>query len=260
MGAGASAGAYDPTWDRWRVIAPAPISPTFAEAIWTGDEMMVFGGVSQGGLRNLSDAAAYNPVTKTWRSLADLPYGLEREAEAVLGDGVVYAWPSWFGHAEATPAPLAYDLDTDSWQPLLTPEGLDTPASPSLVWTGHELLAWGLAPSFDNDQGIGVAFEPATGTWRPLPAAPLEPTRSEDGNEASQAATWTGSEMVVWTGWIGTEWEAPTTLIVAYDPNTQTWRHLDPAPVPSIGLWHRPLIWTGTQLLVYGERVLIYTP
>jgi hypothetical protein len=90
--------------------------------------MMVFGGVSQGGLRNLSDAAAYNPVTKTWRSLADLPYGLEREAEAVLGDGVVYAWPSWFGHAEATPAPLAYDLDTDSWQPLLTPEGLDTPA------------------------------------------------------------------------------------------------------------------------------------
>jgi hypothetical protein len=127
-------------------------------------------------------------------------------------------------------------------------------------WTGDELIAWGLAPSFDNDQGIGVAFEPATATWRPLPAAPLEPTRSEEGTEASQAATWNGSEMVVWTGWIGTEWDAPTTLIVAYDPNTQTWRHLDPAPIPSIGLWHRPLIWTGTQLLVYSEPVLVYTP
>jgi hypothetical protein len=271
VGSGASAGAYEPATDTWRVIAQPPISPNFAgftpsyaEAVWTGTEMIVFGGVSAGGLRNLRAAAAYDPETDSWRTLADLPYGLEREAEAVLGQGVIYAWPSFVRPGE-TAAPLAYDIESDSWQSLAIPESLEVPLAPSLIWTGDELIAWGLAPSLDDDYGIGLTFDPTTGTWRALPPTPLAPTSSSDGSEASQAAVWTGSQAIIWTGWIGSEWDAPTTSILAYNPEERSWSQLDPAPVQGTGMWHHPLIWTGTQLIAYVAStdsilILIYTP
>jgi len=252
-----SAGAYEPATDTWRVIAQPPISPRFAEAVWTGTEMIVFGGSG-----NSRGAAAYDPATDTWRTLADLPYRLERQAEAVLGDGVVYAWPSYVRRGD-TVAPLAYDIESDSWRSLTIPESLDTPLAPSLIWTGDELIAWGLARSFESDYGVGLAFDPASGSWRALPPTPLAPTRPSDGSEASQAAVWTGSQAVIWTGWIGSEWDAPTTSILAYNPETTSWTDLDPAPVQGIGMWNHPLIWTGTQVVAYvssADSVLIYRP
>lgn len=259
---GAPAGAYDPATDSWRLIPPPPISPSFAEAVWTGNEMIVFGGVGPGGCCNQRGAAAYNPTIGTWRTLADLPYGLERNADAVLGDGVIYAWPR-AGFDESDLMPLAYDIDNDVWQILTVPSELDLPLSPSLVWTGNELLAWGLADEFDEDDGLGVAFEPSTGMWRSLPLTPLAPTSSSDGSEASQSAVWTGQRMILWTGWIGSEWDDPITPVLVYDPTANSWSQLEPAPVPGRGSWRVPLIWTGTRLMVYlpaEDTVLVYAP
>ena len=84
VGSGVSAGAYDPEADQWREISAPPISSAFAEAVWTGEEMLVFGGVGGGGTSNLVGAAAFKPVTDSWRRLADLPYGLERTVDATM--------------------------------------------------------------------------------------------------------------------------------------------------------------------------------
>jgi hypothetical protein len=260
VGAGASAGVYNPEADQWREISAPPIGPAFAEAVWTGDEMLVFGGVGIGGAPNLTAAAAYNPDTDIWRRLADLPYGLERTADAVYGDGVVFAWPSGFGLPPPEPPPLSYHIESDTWTPLppLPPEM--TPVVPSLVWTGDQLIAWGLAPGFDDAQGLGVAFRPNTREWKVLPSAPLEPTDWWDGTEASQTTAWTGAEVVVWTGYVGTEWNDPATRVVAYDPSQDSWRELEPAPIPAQGLYNEPIIWTGSQLITYTDPMLLYTP
>ena len=259
-GTGTSAGAYDPEADQWREISAPPIGPAFAEAVWTGDEMLVFGGVGIGGDPNLTGAAAYNPDTDTWRRLADLPYGLERTADAVYGDGVVFAWPSGFGSPPPEPAPLSYHIESDTWTPLppLPPEM--TPVTPSLVWTGDELIAWGLSPGFDDAQGLGMAFRPDTGEWKMLPQAPLQPTDWWEGTEASQAAAWTGAEVIVWTGYVGTDGNDPWTRVVAFDPSEDSWRELEPAPIPARGLYNEPILWTGSQLITYTDPMLLYTP
>lgn len=259
-GAGTSAGAYNPETDQWREISAPPIGPAFAEAVWTGEEMLVFGGVGIGGAPNLTAAAAYNPATDSWRRLADLPYGLERTADAVYGDGVVFAWPSGFGRPPPAPAGLSYHIESDTWTPLppLPPEM--TPDTPSLVWTGEELIAWGLTPGFDEAQGLGVAFRPDTREWKMLPSAPLEPTDRWEGTAASQTTAWTGAEVVVWTGYIGTDGNDPNTRVVAYDPSEDSWREVEPAPIPARGLRHEPMIWTGSQLITYTDPMLLYTP
>jgi N-acetylneuraminic acid mutarotase len=63
-------GAYDPATDTWRPLpsADAP-SPRYGQtAVWTGTEMVVWGGLASGGTV-LGDGAAYNPATNTWRVL-----------------------------------------------------------------------------------------------------------------------------------------------------------------------------------------------
>ena len=68
--------AFDLATGTWRVIASAPIEPRLYPAVaWTGTEMLVWGG--QTGFTNgtgLTDGAAYDPTTDTWRRLPDGPF------------------------------------------------------------------------------------------------------------------------------------------------------------------------------------------
>lgn len=257
VGGGASAAGYDPAADTWREIAAPPISPSFAEALWTGEEMLVFGGVGRGGTSNLVGAAAYNPVTDNWRRLADLPYGLERVAGSTLGNGVVYAWPSYIHftvNREDRP-PLAYDLAADEWHRLPPPPD-SAPSSPSLVWTGDKLFAYGAGSDAEgNDIGIALMYKPVDQTWSLVPQSPLDPVSPSEGTEGSQSAVWADGEVYVWTGS-----EGSVTPVVAYDPSLDTWRELESAPIPGQGAWHASIIWTGSQLITYTDPMLLYTP
>jgi N-acetylneuraminic acid mutarotase len=258
VGAGASAGAYDPEADQWRDISAPPISTAFAEAIWTGEEMLVFGGVGQGGTTNLVGAAAYDPMTDTWRRLADLPYGLERTADATIGNGVVYAWPS--PSQGTTRMPIAYAIASDEWVTLPNPPTPD-PSTPSLVWMGDLLFAYGaVSEPGGGVVGIGVTFEPVSQTWTLAQPAPLEPVSPSEGTDASQKAVRVDGEVYIWTGWVGTDWEEPITRVLAYEPSQDSWRELEPAPIAAQGLWHEPIIWTGSQLITYTDPMLVFTP
>ncbi len=54
----------------WRAMAPSPLSPRFDySAVWTGDELVVWGGIDPQG-NALSSGAAYDPTTDTWRRIA----------------------------------------------------------------------------------------------------------------------------------------------------------------------------------------------
>jgi hypothetical protein len=78
----AEGAAYDPVSDAWRSIAPAPLSArrfSGTGAVWTGTEMIVTAGMSGGDratgnfVMALSDGAAYDPVTDTWRNIGSGP-------------------------------------------------------------------------------------------------------------------------------------------------------------------------------------------
>jgi N-acetylneuraminic acid mutarotase len=61
----ASGARYNPVTDTWSPMQDAPIVRGGHTAIWTGTEMIVWGG-------ELFDppGAAYNPAHDTWRSIA----------------------------------------------------------------------------------------------------------------------------------------------------------------------------------------------
>lgn len=67
----ATGGRYDPLTDTWRATASGPPGRADHSAVWTGTEMIVWGGdvyyETTGDLYFLQNAGRYDPATDTWR-------------------------------------------------------------------------------------------------------------------------------------------------------------------------------------------------
>lgn len=92
---------------------------------------------------------------------------------------------------------------------------------------------------------LGTAAALAAGHWEDLPPAPISP-------RTSPAYTWTGSQLLVWGGYVpGTEGPKRLADGASYDPATRTWTLLPPGPLEAVP---NPLsAWTGTQWLILGS-------
>jgi hypothetical protein len=137
----------------------------------------------------------------------------------------------------------AYDPRTKQWRKLSPPAQTSAFMHLSSVWTGKEMLVWG--------QGTRLAYNPATDTWRRLPASRLLSIHDGFG-----AVVWTGKEMLGWGG--GCCGDAFSDG-VAYNPSTNTWRALPKALLK--GDQHPVGVWTGKRYLVFaGSEAAAYDP
>lgn len=127
----------------------------------------------------------------------------------------------------------AYDPSSSSWRQLPAPPGdVGDPVARTAVWTGSEMLVWGVFKA--------TAYDPAANRWRLLPHAPT----------GHGIAVWTGREMIGWGGGCcGDAWSDGS----AYDPATNAWRKLAPSPLAPA---QQPLgAWTGHRLILVVSGV-----
>ncbi|HEX2090236.1 MAG TPA: hypothetical protein VHI54_09975 [Actinomycetota bacterium] len=188
--------AYDPATERWTPLPTAPIKGRSGQvAIWTGTEMILWGGAGIGETTiAFNDGAAFDPATQQWRLIQDapLPKGTAYTAVWTGSQMLVYGGPR--GRA------AAYDPAADEWTKVSRPPfaALVLPVS---VWTGRVMLVWGGEGSTSGDlntaRGIGAAYDPAGDAWTMLPNAP-------GATGLGQTAVWTRREMLVWGGLPGT--------------------------------------------------------
>ncbi|MGH3333726.1 MAG: hypothetical protein ACRDPJ_20720 [Nocardioidaceae bacterium] len=199
--------AVDPGWRR---IADSPLSPRQGEmVVWTGSEMLVFGGYDGppcppnadclGGGRPLTDGAAYDPTTDAWRPMADLPVLPDDVHASWEVDQVVLRREGAPGERGGTVQAWAYDIDEDTWsrgrvtadaEPTpgqLDPRGrlaASLPPDPawgptfdrSVVWTGTEYF---LTALLENDPESPkhyrlARFRPGDEGWTDLGRTPVE--------------------------------------------------------------------------------------
>ncbi len=234
----ADGAAYDPETDTWRSLAPSPLSPRSGATatIWTGQEVLVWGGRDAGG--PLADGAAYDPEADTWRPLAAAPLSA-RSAQAVWSGREMLVWG---GTVDATGRQVfadgaAYDPEADTWRPL-APSPLAGRFDMVSEWTDGELVVWGGRAGSQN-LGDGAAYDPAADAWRPLASSPLSPrvVRGE----------WSGRELLIWGGEQGPEALADG---AAYDPAADTWRPLAPSSLQARR--GNVAVWSGRELLIWG--------
>ena len=225
----ADGAAYNGANDAWRKLATAPLSGREAAAtVWTGTEMLVWGGTT--GQALLADGAAYNPAEDTWRALAGAPLSPRNGSGAVWTGREMVVW----GGSDADDG-AAYDPAADRWRSIARAP-LQGRTAPVVAWSGREMVVWA-----GNEFDDGAAYDPAADRWRRIADAPV-PGRSR------AATVWTGRELLVWGGDNGSDFVADDGA--AYDPATDRWRLLPPAP---LGARTAPAgVWTGREMVLWG--------
>lgn len=110
--------AYDPQTDTWRTLAPAPLEARERHAaVWTGDEMIVWGGTRRHhGVGDLLDGARYDPAADSWTPMTPAPAGTDRSGgQAVVVDGHVLIGGGYGPTSDEETIVLIYDLADDRW-------------------------------------------------------------------------------------------------------------------------------------------------
>jgi hypothetical protein len=237
-------GAYDPSADRWRVLPPRPAEMTGTlNGVWDGHEALV---VSLNG-----QTAAYDPAANAWRLLPPLP---EAADQHLALQTLVWTGDQLLVWAESGIELWTLDPQTaqSAWMKRAnrsTPDFIPTGIAPAL-WTGTEVLL----PVTTGQRGY--RYDPPTNGYRPMSQGPVD--------RFSRNGVWTGGALVrtmyganpeLVPPWTPTTQPAPGLQpgsAAAWDPDTDTWTTLP--STPPIGET-RQLIWTGREILSYGQDV-----
>jgi hypothetical protein len=209
-------------------------------------------------------------------------------ALVLLAIAVVTGVTSGSGSPPAGPSPSVSAAPTDPWAGYaagwtklpLPPEVRPGAAN---VWTGQEVMTWGgAAPPRKHYEPTadGYSFDPRTGTWSPIPSAPVaskyahgvwtgsraifvsgrttlayapatrtwETLPTVPANVGTAVVVWTGAELFVWGG--GREGEETNARGAMFDPASRRWRSIVPAP---FGLNLASGVWTGREVIVFGS-------
>jgi N-acetylneuraminic acid mutarotase len=247
-----SGGRYDPGRDVWRPTSPSGLTARDdPRAVWTGTEMIVWGGRDQQG--HTATGARYTPATDRWIPVSTDGAPDPREDHTAIWTGTeMIVWGGWNGKDGARNYALPggrYDPASDTWRPISDVGAPDPREDHTAIWTGTEMIVWGGVvregkPAARRQLATGGRYSPATDTWTPITLDDA-PTAREDG-----VVVWTGTQMLVWGG---QQDEIPTRTGARYVPEGDRWCELVSDGSPSARRDHAG-VWTGSSLVVWGGR------
>jgi hypothetical protein len=236
----ADGAAYDPRTDSWRSIAPAPVAFTYAQAAWTGREMIVIDTWDRWG-RVPGHTLAYNPHTNVWREL-DAPPDYDLTGGVWDGSELVF----WESQENANSKDWALNPSTGRWTKL-PDDPFDPTYDRAYVWTGDSFIFLGVdRPStYAADDGGDVfqvaEYDPVTRTWTRLPDSPV----------GSGDPMWFFHQGRVVNPYEDPRFETEQPTSGAYDPDSGTWSEVPRSgtytyqgcalgPLGSVGDWLAP--------------------
>ena len=231
-------GRYNPATDTWAPTstgANVPDARREPVAVWTGTEMIVWGGGSQSGGR-------YHPSTDTWT-----PMSTDAYLPAAAGATAVWTGTEMIVWGGGSSAGARYRPAADRWMPTST--GADAPTGfyyHSAVWTGTEMIVWG-GVSGSATVNTGSRYDPSTDRWTATSVGAGVPSP-----RGLHKAVWTGTEMIIWGGDAYAGHFTTLNTGGRYNPATNTWTATSVgAGVPASRSEHTA-VWTGTEMIVWG--------
>jgi N-acetylneuraminic acid mutarotase len=231
------------TWTPTSVIG-APNGRQFHTAVWTGSEMIVWGGNTSGGYFNTG--GRYNPATDSWiaTSTINAPTGRWIHTAVWTGSEMI-VWGGSGSNDVSFNSGGRYNPGTDTWTATNIADAPAARGSHTAIWTGSEMIVWG-GTFFDGQNNYflktGGRYNPGTDTWTATSI-----TNVPDGR-FRHTAVWSGSEMIVWGGWDDTN---PFNTGGRYNPDTDTWTATGTTNVP-LGRFAHTAVWTGSEMIVWG--------
>jgi hypothetical protein len=237
-------GRYNPITDSWVAIstANAPNAREQHTAVWTGTDMIVWGGADDTSWFNTG--GRYNPSTDSWAATSTINTPEARWAHTAVwmgGEMIVWGGTNQTNYLNTGGR---YNPSTDNWTPTgLTNVPLGRVAY-TAVWTGNEMIAWGGVDSTFNFSNTGGRYNPSTDDWIATSLANAPPPRG------SHSAVWTGSQMIIWGGY----YYPPGIFLNTggrYSPLSNSWTPTATTNAP-LARENHTAVWTGDEMVVWG--------
>ena len=198
-------GRYDPrtnTWDATPLsLTYAPSGRHYHTAIWTGSQMIVWGGQNGGSSFGLGNGGRYDPVANTWSpvpiSLTGAPSGTAWHSAIWTGSKMI-VWGGSVGGSSGVSGGGLYDPFINTWSVVSNTGVPSARYIHTAVWTGSKMLVWGGTPDGGAQLSDGGQYDPVADSWSEIAAANSPTARFQ------HRAVWTGSKMILWGGYNGT--------------------------------------------------------
>jgi hypothetical protein len=215
-----SSGCIDDVWFPTST-ASAPDARTVLTAVWTGTEMIIWGGYNGvGGIFNTG--ARYNPSTDSWTATSTVNAPTARHTHTAVWTGSeMIVWGGWDGGCDAGfNTGGRYNPGTDTWTATSTTNAPEGRWDHTAVWTGSEMIVWGGDNCFDV-LNTGGRYSPSTDSWTAISTTNAPEAR------LVHTAVWTGNEMVIWGGVPQSGSKHRGKILCAIQRDTHTDAHFD---------------------------------
>jgi N-acetylneuraminic acid mutarotase len=231
-----SGARYDPLTDSWSPtsIAGAPSPRNAHAAVWTGTEMLIYGGNGTNGAA--TSGGRYNPITDAWGPAVAGGPSIPNADAAVWSGTELVLWSPGSNDGGR------YDPQSNVWRTISRTGAPFNYQGASAVWTGSAMIVWG---GIDGEIATneGARYDPTSDSWGALN------TQNAPDPRGYHSAIWTGQQMIVWGGedpYVGTMESGGR-----YDPMTDMWYGMQPSFAPSSRSAHTAT-WTGNRMIVWG--------
>lgn len=226
--------------DTWTAIAGPPDRRVSHTSVWTGSEMIIWGGQS-GFSSYLNSGAKYNPSTDHWTAMTATGAPTPRTYHTAVWTGSeVIIWGGIGETLNHLNTGGRYNPATDNWTATSitnAPTGRNAHTS---IWSGNEMIIWG---GWDGGNlfNTGGRYNPNTNSWI------ATSTNNAPTARTNHTAVWTGSEMIIWGG----NDSGALNTGGRYNPGTNTWIATSTNNAPT-GHYAHTAVWTGGEMIVWG--------
>lgn len=191
IGTTCGAPAVSNSWSATLNDTSTPSARTNHSAIWTGSEMIVWGGQSTMGI--LYGGAKYDPATNDWASMANgSAVGARADHTAIWTGSNMWVWGGW-SNGELNTGGI-YSVSGDSWSTMSTTSAPTARRYHTAVWGGSEMYIWG---GHDGTDFLNTGGRTQGTSWTNLTTANAPSARSD------HIAAWViggNPSMVIWGG------------------------------------------------------------
>ena len=236
-----SGGCIDDTWSPTNTTN-APDGQVYPTAVWTGSEMIVWGGYDASGFL-VNTGGRYNPSTDSWTATSTTNAPTARYKHTAVWTGSEMIVWGGFDNSNVFNTGGRYNPITDTWTATSPTNAPSARVVHTAVWAGSEMIVWG-GCTFDGCPtrlNTGGRYDPGTDSWTATSTTGAPSTRG------IHTAVWTDSEMIVWGGWVGNF----SNTGGRYHPSTDSWTATSTINAPTARDDHTA-VWTGSEMIVWG--------
>ena len=172
----------------WTPTYALPEADLLTSAVWTGAEMIIWGGTEVGG-STFNSGSRYDPATDTWRTTSGVNAPFPRKQHTAVWTGTeMIVWGGCGLGSEHSCQIFSggrYNPVTDTWAATSIAGAPAPRINHTAVWTGTQMIVWG-GCTFVNDACTPTALGNGGGRYDPA-ANSWQPTSTTGAPEARQA-------------------------------------------------------------------------